>query len=242
MEARLKRHALERSADQLASDPQRSRRRNTARTGPAPWNWMVPMTEPSPWMRPAPREPSKQLNAKSLRVTNRRAASGLRLSAHAEPAASKVTTIIANRAITPYSTPRCPDFLLHSVNRTPDVLLTVSRNEDGGRAVAAGIGIWTTASIEADGTATRPCGGRDDGGPIDPRYGPALARRLVTMGRHAPSRGWGRRWRLRWPRRRRLGRLRRQHEATHSRFKSRGSGRAGYARLLARWSHRCLSS
>jgi hypothetical protein len=32
-------------------------------------------------MRPAPREPSKQFNAKSLPVTKRRAASGVRLSA-----------------------------------------------------------------------------------------------------------------------------------------------------------------
>src|SRR5207302_928602 len=41
-------------------------------------------------MRPAPREPSKQLNAKSLPATKRRAASGVRLSAHAELAASKI--------------------------------------------------------------------------------------------------------------------------------------------------------
>src|SRR5215470_19244108 len=50
-------------------------------------------------MRPAPREPSKQLNAKSLPATNRRAASGLRTSARAETAASKLTTTIATHAI-----------------------------------------------------------------------------------------------------------------------------------------------
>jgi hypothetical protein len=50
-------------------------------------------------MRPAPREPSKQLNAKSLPFTNRRAASGLRTSARAETAASKLTTTITTRAI-----------------------------------------------------------------------------------------------------------------------------------------------
>src|SRR5438552_7141365 len=48
-------------------------------------------------MRPAPREPSKQLNAKSLPATKRRAASGVRLSAHAELAASKIKTTIPNR-------------------------------------------------------------------------------------------------------------------------------------------------
>src|SRR5262245_22049993 len=48
-------------------------------------------------MRPAPREPSKQLNAKSLPATKRRAASGVRLSAHAELAASKIKTTIVNR-------------------------------------------------------------------------------------------------------------------------------------------------
>src|SRR5215831_9960792 len=52
-------------------------------------------------MRPAPREPSKQLNAKSLPLTKRRAASGVRLSAHAEPAASKIKTTIANRVSIP---------------------------------------------------------------------------------------------------------------------------------------------
>ena len=30
-----------------------------------------------------------------------------------------------------------------------------------------------------------PAGSRDDGGPNDPDTAPALARRLVTMGRHA---------------------------------------------------------
>src|SRR6266480_2031756 len=55
-------------------------------------------------MRPAPREPSKQLNAKSLPATKRRAASGVMLSAHAEPAASKIKTTIANRVTIP--TPR----------------------------------------------------------------------------------------------------------------------------------------
>src|SRR5207302_8996378 len=44
-----------------------------------------------------PREPSKQLNAKSLPATKRRAASGLRLSAHAEPSASTIKNTIANR-------------------------------------------------------------------------------------------------------------------------------------------------
>src|SRR5437016_3423456 len=53
-------------------------------------------------MRPAPREPSKQLNAKSLPLTKRRAASGVRLSAHAEPAASKIKTTIANRVTIPH--------------------------------------------------------------------------------------------------------------------------------------------
>src|SRR5215831_19243840 len=57
-------------------------------------------------MRPAPREPSKQLNAKSLPATKRRAASGLRGSAHAKLAASKVATTTANRAIIPIPLPR----------------------------------------------------------------------------------------------------------------------------------------
>src|SRR5262245_36893073 len=48
-------------------------------------------------MRPDPREPSKQLNAKSLPATKRRAASGVRLSANAEPAASNIKATIANR-------------------------------------------------------------------------------------------------------------------------------------------------
>src|SRR5260221_7699003 len=48
-------------------------------------------------MWPAPREPSKQLNAKSLPATKRRVESGVRLSAQAEPAASKIKTTIANR-------------------------------------------------------------------------------------------------------------------------------------------------
>src|SRR5215471_9818968 len=48
-------------------------------------------------MRPDPREPSKQLNAKSLPATKRRAASGVRLSAQTGPAASNVKTTIANR-------------------------------------------------------------------------------------------------------------------------------------------------
>src|SRR6516162_10853404 len=48
-------------------------------------------------MRPAPREPSRQLNAKSLPATNRRAASGLSTSARAEPAASNIKTTTANR-------------------------------------------------------------------------------------------------------------------------------------------------
>src|SRR5215831_3775762 len=56
-------------------------------------------------MRPAPREPSKQLNAKSLPATKRRAASGLRLSAQAEPAASKIKTTIANRVTIPKPLP-----------------------------------------------------------------------------------------------------------------------------------------
>src|SRR5215471_976904 len=47
-------------------------------------------------MRPAPREPSKQLNAKSLPATKCRAASGVRLSAQAEPAASKIKTTISD--------------------------------------------------------------------------------------------------------------------------------------------------
>src|SRR5713101_8049105 len=50
-------------------------------------------------MRPAPREPSKQLNANSLPVTKRRAASAFMLWASAGPAASTVTMTIANRAI-----------------------------------------------------------------------------------------------------------------------------------------------
>src|SRR5262245_33772180 len=57
-------------------------------------------------MRPAPREPSKQLNAKSLPATKRRAASGLRVSAHAKLAASRVATTTANRAIIPTPLPR----------------------------------------------------------------------------------------------------------------------------------------
>src|SRR6266446_10110049 len=48
-------------------------------------------------MRAAPREPSKLLNAKSLPATKRRVESGVRLSAQAEPAASKIKTTIANR-------------------------------------------------------------------------------------------------------------------------------------------------
>src|SRR6516225_2818036 len=56
-------------------------------------------------MRPAPREPSKQLKAKSLPATKRRAASGLRVSAHAKLAASKVATTTANRAIIPIPSP-----------------------------------------------------------------------------------------------------------------------------------------
>src|SRR5206468_4942994 len=59
-------------------------------------------------MRPAPREPSKQLNAKSLPVTKRRAASGVRLSAQAEPAASKIKTTIANRVTIPDPLPLRP--------------------------------------------------------------------------------------------------------------------------------------
>src|SRR5215813_6334771 len=56
-------------------------------------------------MRPAPREPSKQLNAKSLPATKCRAASGVRLSAQAEPAASKIKTTIANRVTIPKPLP-----------------------------------------------------------------------------------------------------------------------------------------
>src|SRR2546427_7603741 len=59
-------------------------------------------------MRPAPREPSKQLNAKGLPVTKRRAASGVRLSAQAEPAASKIKTTIANRVTIPDPLPLRP--------------------------------------------------------------------------------------------------------------------------------------
>src|SRR6266852_8703836 len=59
-------------------------------------------------MRPAPREPSKQLNANSLPATNRRAVSGLMGSAHAAPAASQLINTITNRAIIPTS-PDTPD-------------------------------------------------------------------------------------------------------------------------------------
>jgi hypothetical protein len=48
MEARLKRHALERRANCLASDPDVPAGNDTVRSGPAPRNLMVPMTEPSP--------------------------------------------------------------------------------------------------------------------------------------------------------------------------------------------------
>jgi hypothetical protein len=63
------------------------------------------MTEPSPKMRPAPREPSKQLKANSFPATNRRAASALMVSAEAEPAATKTAARIANRAIIPIPLP-----------------------------------------------------------------------------------------------------------------------------------------
>src|SRR5262249_8951683 len=56
-------------------------------------------------MRPAPREPSKQLNAKSLPATKCCAASGVRVSAQAEPAASKIKTTIANRVTIPKPSP-----------------------------------------------------------------------------------------------------------------------------------------
>jgi hypothetical protein len=60
-------------------------------------------------MLPAPREPSKQSNAKSLPVTKRRAASGVRLSAHAELAASKIKTTIPNRVTIPNLLPFVSD-------------------------------------------------------------------------------------------------------------------------------------
>src|SRR5215468_3436032 len=69
-------------------------------------------------MRPAPREPSKQLNAKSLPATKRRAASGLRLSAQAEPAASKTKTTIANRVTIPNPPPITSNYAT-AARRTP---------------------------------------------------------------------------------------------------------------------------
>jgi len=50
-------------------------------------------------MRPAPREPSKQLKANRLPATKRRAISAFMGSARAGAAASKTATAIANRAI-----------------------------------------------------------------------------------------------------------------------------------------------
>jgi hypothetical protein len=49
MEARLEWHALERRANCLASDPESvPAGSDTGRAGPAPRNWTVPITEPSP--------------------------------------------------------------------------------------------------------------------------------------------------------------------------------------------------
>src|SRR4029453_4822000 len=81
-------------------------------------------------MRPAPREPSKQLNAKSLPVTKRRAASGVRLSAQAEPAASKIKTTIANRVTIPDPPPLRPGVAaLGSTNCPSGIAILVAAAE-----------------------------------------------------------------------------------------------------------------
>src|SRR5215470_17117776 len=80
-------------------------------------------------MRPAPREPSKQLKAKSLPATKRRATSGLIGSACAAPVTSRVKATIAKRAIIPIP-PSQYGSLPHADNR----LLTMRIGRDHARA------------------------------------------------------------------------------------------------------------
>src|SRR5436305_4513691 len=63
--------------------------RCASRTGPCPPNWMVPATEPSLMIRPLPRLPSKQVNAKNLPAMNWRASSGESWPAAAGPIAAQ---------------------------------------------------------------------------------------------------------------------------------------------------------
>ena len=66
--------------------------RRACRTGPAPANWIEPVTEPSCWMRPAPRVPSTQVKAKSFPAMNWRACSGFKDSATDGPATALATS------------------------------------------------------------------------------------------------------------------------------------------------------
>src|SRR5713101_6722501 len=65
-------------------------------------------------MRPDPPDPSTHLNANSLPVTKRRAASAFMFWARAGPAARKLATKAANRAIIPIPSP----------NTVPNVFVT----------------------------------------------------------------------------------------------------------------------
>jgi hypothetical protein len=100
METRLERHALNRRADCLASDPERSRRQRyrACRSRAAELDGADDQAVIIDAALAA--RASKQLNAKSLPVTKRRAASGVRLSARAEPAVNEIKTTIASRVIT----------------------------------------------------------------------------------------------------------------------------------------------
>jgi hypothetical protein len=60
---------------------------------------MAPITEPSSWISPSPREPSTQVKTNCLPVTNCRAASGLIDCAAAGTVASKLAINNANLEI-----------------------------------------------------------------------------------------------------------------------------------------------
>src|SRR5262249_55217184 len=118
-------------------------------------------------MRPAPREPSKQLKANSLPATNRRAASGLIGSAQAAPAASQLINTITNPAIIQTS----PDAPAGAGKRS----LTMRIRRDHARP-------WSTNRLPDLHHDSTPHPSLDDGAPLrDHLAEPDLARHLRQL-------------------------------------------------------------
>ena len=93
VEAGLERQSLEGSAHGLAADLQRiaGQAHMADRTGAA--NWIEPAAPISSRMRPAPRVPSKQVNAKTLPATNLRASSAFIIPASAGTTIAPAVTV-----------------------------------------------------------------------------------------------------------------------------------------------------